>query len=268
MYSGTNPFAELSSSFALARRVLDGKRPTRTKEMDGLKLSDMQWESIVAAWDQEPSRRPGLSSRGEPMIFSWRPETETVHSIRHQPDLSAEEAVHALEDLSSLMLRSSDGSFRAVINVFSFIVRLGRIRIRRHEDAQLRSIYNCLPLKHVPADYESPYFKVFLLLQAHFSRFRLSSELVADLAIVLERIFSLFSVCTRHGWSNPEALWDSQVFVLIRMCVHGMWGNDPQLKQIPHFEDDVSCSINRPGLWLIHASDYQSFRWSRHQVHA
>jgi hypothetical protein len=58
--------------------------------MDGLKLTDMQWESIVAAWDQDPTRRPVLSSGGEPMIYSWRPEMEAVQGASHQPDLSAD----------------------------------------------------------------------------------------------------------------------------------------------------------------------------------
>jgi pre-mRNA-splicing helicase BRR2 len=193
------------------------------------------------------------------MIFSWTPETEMVHSASHQPDLGAEEALNALDDLSSLMLGLGSGSFQAVISVFSFIVRLGRIPIRRHEDALLRSIHDRVLLKHEPADYNSPYFKIFLLLQAHFSRLPLSPDLAADLAIVLERVFSLFSVCAHRNWFNFDSdLAGStlQILHLMRMCVHGMWNHDSELKQIPHFADDVSCSIRRWGLWLIHASGY------------
>jgi pre-mRNA-splicing helicase BRR2 len=161
------------------------------------------------------------------------------------------------------------GSFWAVINVFSSIVRLGRIRICRHEDTLLRSINDHLLVKPIPADYNSPYFKILLLLQAHFSRLPLSPALAADLAIVLERVFSLFSVCAHRDWSNFDSDWAvslSQVVPLMHICVHGMWDNDPELKQIPHFGDDVSCSINRPGLWLIHASGYQPFPCSTHRV--
>jgi pre-mRNA-splicing helicase BRR2 len=190
------------------------------------------------------------------MIFSWRPETETVHSIRHQPDLSAEEALNALDDLLKLMF--GDGSLEAVINVFSSIVRLGRIRIRRHEDALLRSIHDRVRVKAEPADYDSPYFKIFLLLQAHFYRLPLSPELAADLSIVLERVFSLFSVCAHDSEVNTDTRMLDVCF-LMRMCVHGMWWDDPQLKQIPHFEDDVSRSIIRQDLRLIHASGYRTF---------
>jgi hypothetical protein len=272
IYSGLKPFAELSSSLALARQVLAGTRPPRTEGMDGLKLTDAQWESITAAWDQEPSRRPVLSSGGEPMIHSWRSEIEAVQGASHQPDLSAEEALHALEDLTQLMRFSfgfGDAEVKILVKVFSFIVRSGRIPIRRHEDAELRWIHDCVRFKHEPADYNSPYWKIFLLLQTHFSRLPLSTELAADLAIVLERVFSLFSVCAHRHWSNLDsdlAVWPRPLFSLIRMCVHGMWDDDPQLKQIPHFEGGVSCSFKRQCLWLIHASGHQTIHSSRHLV--
>jgi hypothetical protein len=251
-------------------RVLAGGRPSRTKEMDGLKLTRTQWESIVAAWDQDPSRRPVLSSGGEPMISSWRPETEMVHDVSHQPDLSAEEALNALEDLSSLLssFEAHDAPFVIVIHVFSFLVHSGRIPIRRHQDTLLRSIYRCVPIKIEPADYDSPYFKIFLLLQAHFSRLPLSLELAADLTIVLERVFSLFSVCSHHVWSDSDVdvTRRSPMFSLMRMCVHGMWQDSPELQQIPHFVGGVSCSVKCQGLWLIHASGYWPFSYSRHPV--
>jgi hypothetical protein len=205
------------------------------------------------------------------MIHSYRSEAEAVHGTSLQPDLSAEEALNALDDLVKLMLRFSDGSFRAVINIFSFIVRLGRMPIRRHEDTVLRSIHDRVLLKHEPVDYDSPYFKIFLLLQTNFSRLPLSPELAADLSIVLEHIFFLFSVCAHRDWSNLGSRWavsPFQILSLMRMCVHGMWQYDPELKQIPHFEYDVSCSITRQGLELIQASRYRPFPCSRHRVRA
>jgi hypothetical protein len=197
---------------------------------------------------------------------------EAVDGASHQPDLDAEEAFHALLSLSQLAwgLQNNDFS-QGVIKVFSFIVRLGRIRIRRHEDTLLRSIYDRVRIKDEPADYDSPYWKILLLLQAHFNRLPLSPELAADLAIVLERVFFLFSVCARRYWSGSDVdldIWPFRIFYLMHMCVHGMWDvrTQSELEQIPHFEGDVSCSINRPGLWLIHASGHPSFPCSTHRV--
>jgi hypothetical protein len=238
-----NPFAELSSSFALARRVLDGKRPTRTKEMDGLKLTNLQWESIVAAWDQEPSRRPALSPGGEPMIYSW------------SLGLNAEDAERVLRSLSSLIRSTHYFSHtlpREFVELFSFIVGLGHIPIRRHERQELQTIHLLVRSKLELADYDSPYSKIFLLLQAHFSRLALSPELAEDLTVVLERVFSVFSACAHHAsyYDEPTFNWQWEIFPLMHMCVHGMWVHDTELRQIPHFADDVSQYMSRQDLGL------------------
>jgi hypothetical protein len=237
-----NPFAELSSSFALARRVLAGGRPTRTEEMNKLKLTDMQWTSIATAWDQEPSRRPALSPGGEPMIYSW------------SLGLNEDRACRVLQSLSRLMglthyIHPLPHEF---IELFSFIVDLGRIPIRPHERRELRTIYRLVGITLEPADYDSPYFKIFVLLQAHFSRLPLSQELAEDLTVVLERVFSVFSACA-HSTSYYERnynLWAPEIFSLMHMCVHGMRRHDPELKQIPHFADDVSQYMSRQDFGL------------------
>jgi hypothetical protein len=238
-----NPFPELSSSFALARRVLAGGRPTRTKEMDGLKLTNLQWESIVAAWDQEPSRRPALSPGGEPMIYSW------------SLGLNAKDALRVLWSLSALVQSTHyvHALSQGFIELFSFIVGLGRIPVRRHEGRELRTIYRLVGITLQLADYDSPYFKIFLLLQAHFWRLALSQELAEDLNVVLRRIFQVFSVCAHHTSSNSEqhiANWQWEVYPLMHMCVHGMRRRDPELKQIPHFADDVSQYMSSQDLGL------------------
>jgi hypothetical protein len=225
--------------------------------MDGLKLTNLQWESIVAAWDQEPSRRPALSSGGEPMVYSWSlSEICTVHSAGHQPDLDANDAFRVLLSLSlSRLMRSTQPSHalpQECVDLFSFIVDLGRVPIRRHEGRELRTIHILVPIKLELADCDSPYFKIFLLLQAHFSRLALSQELAEDLTVVLERVFSVFSACA-HSTSYYERnhnLWASKIFSLMHMCVHGMWRHDPELKQIPHFADDVSQYMSRQDLGL------------------
>jgi hypothetical protein len=223
--------------------------------MDGLKLTDMQWKSIEAAWDQEPSRRPVLSSEGEPMIYSWRPETEAAYIASPQLDLNAEEAITALGCLSRLMrwTQPSDAIYQGVKKVFSFIVCLGCIPIRLHEDTLLQSIYDCVPVNHESGDWDSPYFKIFLLLHAHFTRLRLSQELAADQAIVLERVFSLFSMCAHHNSVYDGFLGNRSfdIFRLMHMCVQGLRWYDEPLRQIPHSEADVSQTISREDFRLV-----------------
>jgi hypothetical protein len=237
-----NPFPELSSSFALPRRVLAGARPTRTKEMNKLKLTDMQWRSIAAAWDQEPSRRPALSPGGEPMIYSW------------SLGLDVNDAFRVLLSLSRLMRlpQQSHALPQEFVGLFSFIVGLGRVPIRRHERQELQMIYHGVRSRLELADYDSPYFKIFLLLQAHCSRLALSQELAEDLTVVLERVFSVFSACAHSTsyYEYSEYVWRYEIFPLMHMCVHGLWVRDSDLKQIPHFTDDVSQYMTRQDLGL------------------
>ena len=68
------------------------------------------------------------------------------------------------------------------------------IPIRRHEDV-LRRIYERVPVKFDQAYFEVPHFKMFLLLQVHFSRIQLPPDLVADQRFVLEKVLNLLSAC-------------------------------------------------------------------------
>jgi hypothetical protein len=188
------------------------------------------------------------------MIYSWSPETDAVRSAGHHPDLHANDALRVLLSLS-LLMRSPQQSYtlpQEFVDLFSFIVGLGRVPVRRHEGRELRGIYMLVRIKLEPLDWDSPYFKIFLLLQAHFSRLALSQELAEDLTVVLERVFSVFSACA-HGTSYYEhhgLIWAHEVFPLMHMCVHGMRRYDPELKQIPYFTDDVSQYMSRQDLGL------------------
>lgn len=114
------------------------------------------------------------------------------------------------------------------------------VPIRRHEDVLLRRLYDRLLVKLEAAsvNYESPHFKTFLLLQAHFSRIQLPADLVADQRLIIEKVLNLLSACvdvlSSNAWLNALSAMD-----LAQMCVQALWDRDSPLKQIPHFEADV-----------------------------
>ena len=84
-----------------------------------------------------------------------------------------------------------------------------------------------MPVKLDPANFEAPYFKTFLLLQAHFSRLQLppDRDLAADQILVLGKVPNLFSACvdvmSSNAWLNALGTMD-----LSQMCVQGMWETD------------------------------------------
>ena len=127
---------------------------------------------------------------------------------------------------------------KGLLEVVSSSAEFETVPIRRHEDALLRRIYDRVPVKLDRADFETPHFKTFLLLQAHFSRLQLPPDLAADQILVLEKVLNLLSACvdvmSSNAWLNALGAMD-----LSQMCVQGVWETDSPLKQIPHFEPDV-----------------------------
>jgi pre-mRNA-splicing helicase BRR2 len=124
----------------------------------------------------------------------------------------------------------------------SYSTEFESIPIRRHEDSILRRIYDRVPVK-LPdrVNYDDPSFKTFILLQAHFSRLQLPSDLASDQALVLNKVLNLLSACvdvmSSNAWMNALGAMD-----LSQMCVQAMWESDSPLKQIPHFEPEVGYS--------------------------
>jgi pre-mRNA-splicing helicase BRR2 len=127
---------------------------------------------------------------------------------------------------------------KGLLEVVSSSAEFESIPIRRHEEALLRRIYDRVPVKLNKVDFEAPFFKTFLLLQAHFSRLQLPPDLVADQVLVLDKILTLLSACvdvmSSNAWLNALGPMD-----LSQMCVQAVWDNDSPLKQIPHFDSEV-----------------------------
>jgi len=136
---------------------------------------------------------------------------------------------------------------KGLLEVVSSSAEFETIPIRRHEESLLRRIYDRVPVKLEQVNFEAPHFKTFLLLQAHFSRLQLPPDLVADQALVLEKVMNLLSACvdvmSSNAWLNALGAMD-----LSQMCVQAVWERDPPLKQVPHFEPDVIKRCNDAGI--------------------
>ncbi|KAG6820013.1 hypothetical protein H0H93_006477 [Arthromyces matolae] len=126
---------------------------------------------------------------------------------------------------------------KGLLEVISSSAEFEAIPIRKHEESLLRRIYDRVPVKLDRAEFETPHFKTFLLLQAHFSRLQLPPDLAADQGLVLEKVLNLLSACvdvmSSNAWLNALGAMD-----LSQMCVQAMWETDSPLKQIPHFEPE------------------------------
>lgn len=138
--------------------------------------------------------------------------------------------------LKSLKMNSK---LKTVLEVVSMADEFLEIPMRGGESISLSKIYDKLPLRATNLNnFESPNMKVFILLQAHFSRINLNSDFKSDLALILPMALNLLNACvdilSMEGTLNAMTAID-----LCQMVVQGMWNNENAFKQIPYFDERI-----------------------------
>lgn len=127
---------------------------------------------------------------------------------------------------------------KGLLEIVSSAQEFETVPIRHHEDSLLERIYNRCPVKVEKVDFHSPYFKSFILLQAHFSRMHLPPDLAMDQATILGKVTSLLSACV-DVMSSKSFLNCLGAMDLSQMCVQAIWDRDSPLKQVPYFDGEV-----------------------------
>ncbi|KAJ4394740.1 Pre-mRNA-splicing helicase BRR2 [Gnomoniopsis smithogilvyi] len=146
-----------------------------------------------------------------------------------------------------LLSLSARTKLKGILEIVTSATEFEAIQIRRHEDALLRRIYDRVPVKMAQPDFDSPHFKAFVLLQAHFSRMSLPIDLAKDQEIILSKAISLLSA-TVDILSSDGHLNAMNAMEMSQMVVQAMWDRDSPLKQIPHFTPEVVKAANGYGV--------------------
>ncbi|RPB01060.1 Sec63-domain-containing protein [Choiromyces venosus 120613-1] len=139
---------------------------------------------------------------------------------------------------------------KGILEIVTSATEFESIQIRRHEDRVLRRIYDNVPVKMSQPNYESPHFKAFVLLQAHFSRMQLPVDLATDQAVVLGKILNLLSACV-DVLSSEGHLNAMSAMEMSQMCVQAMWDRDSALMQIPFFTPERVKAAGELGIKTI-----------------
>ena len=132
---------------------------------------------------------------------------------------------------------------KGILEIVTSATEFESIQIRRHEDYILRRIYDRVPVKMAQPAYESPHFKAFVLLQAHFSRMQLPNDVAKDQELILSKVLNLLSGCV-DVLSSDGHLNAMNAMEMSQMVVQAMWDRDSPLKQIPHFTPEVIKAAN------------------------
>ncbi len=141
---------------------------------------------------------------------------------------------------------------RGLLEIVSSAAEFEDIPIRQHEDVILQKIYNRVPHKLDKINFNSPYHKVFVLLQAHFARLSLPADLESDQRQVLSKIVTLLSASVDVMSSNAY-LNAILAMELTQMCVQAVWDRDSPLRQIPHFSTEVINRCKAAGIDDVYA---------------
>ncbi|KAK3311268.1 Sec63 Brl domain-containing protein [Chaetomium strumarium] len=131
-----------------------------------------------------------------------------------------------------------------ILEIVTSATEFESIQIRRHEEVILRRIYDNVPVKMAQPVYDSPHFKAFVLVQAHFSRMNLPIDLAKDQEVILTKLLSLLSAIV-DILSSEGHLNAMNAMEMSQMVVQAMWDRDSPLKQIPNFTPDVIKAANK-----------------------
>ncbi|EEP76681.1 hypothetical protein UREG_01530 [Uncinocarpus reesii 1704] len=142
-----------------------------------------------------------------------------------------------------LLSLSARTKLKGILEIVTAATEFESIQVRRHEEHILRRIYDRVPVKMSQPAYDSPHFKAFVLLQAHFSRMQLPIDLGKDQEVILSRVLSLLSACV-DVLSSEGHLNAMNAMEMSQMIVQAMWDRDSPLKQIPHFNPDTIKAAN------------------------
>ncbi|RFU32041.1 hypothetical protein B7463_g4318, partial [Scytalidium lignicola] len=142
-----------------------------------------------------------------------------------------------------LLSLSGRTKLKGILEIVTSATEFESIQIRRHEDNLLRRIYDRVPVKMTDPSFDSPHFKTFVLLQAHFSRMQLPIDLAKDQEVILTKVLGLLSA-TVDVLSSDGHLNAMNAMEMSQMVVQAMWDRDSPLLQIPHFTPDVVKAAN------------------------
>jgi pre-mRNA-splicing helicase BRR2 len=137
-----------------------------------------------------------------------------------------------------LLSLSARTKLKGILEIVTSATEFESIQMRRHEDHILRRVYDRVPVKMAEPAYDSPHFKAFVLLQAHFSRMQLPIDLAKDQEVIVGKVLNLLSACV-DVLSSEGHLNAMNAMEMSQMTVQAMWDRDSPLKQIPHFTPEV-----------------------------
>jgi pre-mRNA-splicing helicase BRR2 len=130
-----------------------------------------------------------------------------------------------------------------LVEILSSASEYGEIQVRSQEDRLLQQLAKFLPQKLDSPKYNDPHVKTNILMQCHFSRKPLASDLKQDKDFIIGESIRLLQaivdVISSNGWLKPALA----AMELSQMITQALWFRDSSLLQIPYFTKDLVKKI-------------------------
>ncbi|KAL0656836.1 hypothetical protein Bca4012_077420 [Brassica carinata] len=149
-----------------------------------------------------------------------------------------------IERFSSLL--SSKTKMKGLLEILTSASEYDMIPIRPGEEDRVRRLINHQRFSFENPNCTDPHVKANALLQAHFSRQSITTNLEMDQREVLlsatRLLQAMVDVISSNGWLNLALL----AMEASQMVTQGMWERDSMLLQLPHFTKDLAkrCQEN------------------------
>ena len=186
-----------------------------------------------------------LKDLAEAKIVDVDEEDDTVTPL-HPAMIAAYYNISFITMQTFLLSLSGRTKLKGLLEIVTSATEFEVILVRRHEDRILRRIYDNAPAKMSEPNHESPHFKAFVLVQAHFSRLQLPADLAKDQELALNKTLNLLSGCV-DVLSSEGHLNAINAMEMSQMVVQAMWDRDSPLKQIPYFGPELVSKANEAG---------------------
>ncbi|WEW58444.1 Pre-mRNA-splicing helicase BRR2 [Emydomyces testavorans] len=198
-------------------------------------LSDVNHEGLSAFLSELVENT--LKELAEAKIIDLDEEEDTVSPL-NAAMIAAYYNISFITMQTFLLSLTPRTKLKGILEIATSATEFESIQVRRHEEHVLRRIYDRVPVKMSQPTYDSPHFKAFVLLQAHFSRMQLPVDMGKDQEVILGKVLNLLSACV-DVLSSEGHLNAMNAMEMSQMVVQAMWDRDSPLKQIPHFGPEV-----------------------------
>lgn len=130
-------------------------------------------------------------------------------------------------------------TMKDILKILSSAYELSNISVDQDDLGKLHKLQKRLPLVYPGNEVETPAsYKVFILLQSHFSRIYIPFEYQIQLDDILLKTIDLVN-CIVDILSGDGLLVATTAMDLSQMIIQGVWDIDNPLRQIPYFTEEV-----------------------------